>query len=64
MRRTCHFCRTCDTNAPCRHAELARPSMEGAGIDVFSTARRAGFPIRVVRHERDGQNYYGLIGID
>ena len=60
----CLLCRTCDTSAPCRHAERARPSMESAGIDVYSTARRAGFPIRVVRHRRDEQNYYGLVGLD
>jgi predicted metal-binding protein len=60
----CRLCRTCDTDAACSHPERARPSMEGAGIDVFATARRAGLPIQVVRHERDLQNYYGLIGID
>ena len=60
----CQLCKTCDTDAPCCHAERARPSMESAGIDVYATAHRAGLPIRVVRHERDEQNYYGLIGID
>ena len=60
----CTLCRTCDTSVPCRHGERARPSMEACGIDVYATARRAGLPISVVRHERDEQNYYGLIGID
>jgi predicted metal-binding protein len=60
----CSLCRTCDTGAPCKHADRARPSMEACGIDVFSTAQRAGFPIHVVRHERDDQNYFGLIGIE
>jgi predicted metal-binding protein len=60
----CGLCRTCDTSAPCKHADRAPPSMEACGIDVFSTARRAGFPIRVVCQERDDQNYFGLIGIE
>ena len=60
----CPWCRTCDTSAPCRHPEMARPAMEAAGIDVFATARRAGFPIHVVKHGRDAQNYYGLIAIE
>jgi predicted metal-binding protein len=60
----CQLCRTCDTSAPCKHADRARPSMEACGIDVFSTARRAGFPINVVRQDSDDQNYFGLIGIE
>ena len=60
----CQLCRTCHTDAPCKHAELARPSMEACGIDVFSTARRAKFPIHVVRTESDDQNYFGLIAIE
>ena len=60
----CKLCRTCDSDAPCKHAELARPSMEACGIDVFSTARRAKFPIHVVRTESDDQNYFGLIAIE
>jgi predicted metal-binding protein len=60
----CRLCRDCDLEAPCRHAERARPSMEASGIDVFATARRAGFTIRVVRHRRDDQNYFGLVAIE
>ena len=60
----CRLCRTCDPAQPCRHSERARPSMEASGIDVFATARRAGFPIQVVRSRRDHDHYYGLVGID
>ena len=60
----CSLCRSCDTSAPCQHADRARPSMEACGIDVFSTARRAGFPIHVVRHANDDWDRFGLIGID
>lgn len=60
----CQLCRRCDPAAPCRHPEHARPAMEACGIDVFATARHAGFPIAVVRTSADPRNYFGLIGID
>ncbi|MDD8025476.1 MAG: DUF2284 domain-containing protein [Acidobacteriota bacterium] len=61
----CHFCRTCPVEGGwCRHSERARPSMEACGIDVFATAKRAGFPIKVVRTRRQSPNYYGLILVD
>ncbi len=61
----CYFCRRCPVEeGRCRHAERARPSMEACGIDVFTTARKAGFPIEVVRTRRQCPNYYGLVLID
>jgi len=50
--------------AACRHPDLARPSMEAAGIDVFATARAAGLPIEVVRSEGCPQNYYALVLVE
>jgi Predicted metal-binding protein len=32
----------------CRHLDLVRPTMEGAGIDVFGTARNVGWDIRTI----------------
>ncbi|MCU0632574.1 MAG: DUF2284 domain-containing protein [Methanolinea sp.] len=32
----------------CRHMDLVRPSMEAAGIDVFATARNAGWELHTV----------------
>ncbi|HUW18755.1 MAG TPA: DUF2284 domain-containing protein [Sedimentisphaerales bacterium] len=61
----CYFCRTCPIEqGQCRHPERARPAMEACGIDVFSTVRKAGFPIEVVRTTRQCPNYYGLILVD
>jgi predicted metal-binding protein len=57
----CHLCESCNLQKGCRHAEQARPSMESCGIDVFSTARTAGYPIKVVRDNTCPQNYYGLL---
>jgi len=61
----CSFCSRCPIEEKqCRHAERARPSMEACGIDVYSTAKKAGFPIEVVRTRRQCPNYYGLILVD
>ncbi|UCG46555.1 MAG: DUF2284 domain-containing protein [Phycisphaerales bacterium] len=62
---SCYLCKKCPVEeGQCRHAERARPAMEACGIDVFTTAKKAGFPIEVVRTERQCPNYYGLILVD
>jgi predicted metal-binding protein len=61
----CNFCKTCPIeDRQCRHSELARPSMEACGIDVYSTVRKAGLPIEVVKTHRQCPNYYGLLLVD
>ena len=61
----CYFCKKCPVDERlCRHAERARPAMEACGIDVFSTVKKAGFPLEVVRTRRQCPNYYGLILVD
>lgn len=61
----CYFCKECDLEEKiCKHADKARPSMEACGIDVFSTVKKVGFPIEVVRSTRQCPNYYGLILVD
>ena len=61
----CYFCKECNVEEQqCQHPERARPAMEACGIDVFSTAKKAGFPIEVVRTTRQCPNYYGLILVD
>jgi len=55
----CIFCETCipeETGGPvdaaakrfCRHADVMRPSMEAAGMDVFATARSVGWPLSTI----------------
>ncbi|MBN1973877.1 MAG: DUF2284 domain-containing protein [Sedimentisphaerales bacterium] len=61
----CCFCKNCPVkNGQCKHPERARPAMEACGIDVFSTVKKAGFPIEVVRIRRQCPNYYGLVLVD
>jgi predicted metal-binding protein len=57
----CNLCETCDLKKGCKHTDQARPSMEACGIDVYRTARTAGYPIEVVRDSTCHQNYYGLL---
>jgi len=61
----CYLCKSCAAEpGKCRHAEKARPAMEACGIDVYTTVRKAGLPIEVVRNTRQCPNYYGLILVD
>lgn len=61
----CSFCETCPLKpGSCAHAEKARPAMEACGIDVYTTVRRAGMPIEVVRSRRQQAHYYGLLLVD
>lgn len=61
----CYFCNECAVEQEqCRHPERARPAMEACGIDVYSSVRKAGFPIEVVRTTSQCPNYYGLILVD
>jgi predicted metal-binding protein len=60
----CEFCRVCAYPKPCRHPEMARPSMEACGIDVYATARRTGFSINVIKNYHEVPKYFGLILIE
>ncbi len=62
---SCLFCETCTMQeGTCRHSEKARPSMEACGIDVYTTVKRAGLPIEVVKNRRQCPNFYGLLLVD
>jgi predicted metal-binding protein len=62
----CPLCKECakSTQEPCRFGDRARPSMEGAGIDVFQTARNNGFPIVPLKEVTETQNLYSLMLVD
>lgn len=60
----CELCRECNLEGPCAHPSEARPSMEACGIDVFQTARKAGFPIEVVARRRDAPHFYSLLLVE
>jgi predicted metal-binding protein len=72
---TCLFCKKCIIQEDsmkgipadvarryCRHKNKARPSLEAAGIDVFSTVRNAGFELEVIdENNLENMKHFGLI---
>jgi predicted metal-binding protein len=57
----CRLCPKCNISGTCRFPDLARPSMEACGIDVFTTVRRNGFRIDVVKDTKTVPNFFGLV---
>jgi predicted metal-binding protein len=60
----CDRCKACNIGGTCLHADRARPSMEGCGIDVFKTAREQGLPINVVQNHSVARDIYGLVLVE
>ena len=60
----CALCTTCAVSATegtCRNTRDARPSMEGAGIDVYETVRRAELNLRILRDKGEFVRYFALL---
>ncbi len=60
----CRLCKQCDLEGACRNPEQARPSMEGCGIDVYTTVRAAGWELEVVRSTEETPHFFGLVLVD
>ena len=60
----CDICDSCSRGAVCPTPEKARPSMEGCGVDVFTTVRNAGWTIEVVQDEGDAYRFFALVLVD
>jgi predicted metal-binding protein/ubiquinone/menaquinone biosynthesis C-methylase UbiE len=57
----CPVCSECAPRGRCRHPELARPSLESCGVDVYATSRRAGLALEPVAHRLGFVKYIGLV---
>jgi predicted metal-binding protein len=58
----CKLCEDCDVEAGyCIKPDEARPSMEGCGIDVFETAKNAGYDMKVLTSRDQEYLWYGLL---
>jgi predicted metal-binding protein len=57
---TCYYCTEC-TLEGCIHPELARPSMEACGTDVYITVRNTGFNLNVVKNRDEQANFFWII---
>lgn len=60
----CSLCESCTGKGPCKNTVHARPSMEGAGIDVFETARRAGASLRTLQSKDEFVKYFALMLVE
>jgi predicted metal-binding protein len=60
----CNFCKPCDITQPCKFEDLARPSMEACGIDVYATLANVGYKLKVVTSHDQIWHYSGLILIE
>jgi predicted metal-binding protein len=57
----CPVCKACPEDGTCRRPDQARPSMEGSGIDVYTTARKAGIRLEPVTDKDQYVKYIGLV---
>lgn len=63
----CSICGDCSACGPypgdgvCRNPGKPRPSMEGAGIDVFETVRRAGIDLKTLKNQDEFVKYFALL---
>jgi predicted metal-binding protein len=57
----CTVCNQCSSQGECVRSDLARPSMEASGIDVFQTAIDAGLYLAPVKERGQYVKYIGLL---
>jgi len=62
----CALCPECAgrTGESCRNVMMARPSFHSVGIDVFSTAKKLGLPLKALRSEDEEQNWYAAVWLN
>ena len=60
----CDICSACADGKECPTPEKARPSMEGCGVDVFTTVRAAGRTIETVKDRDDQYRFFALVLAD
>jgi predicted metal-binding protein len=62
---SCNICKTCqEKKEDCVEPKMSRPTPEALGIDVFSTVRRAGYPIQVLSDYSQKMNRYAFLLIE
>jgi predicted metal-binding protein len=62
---SCALCAECAaTREECKEPKRARPTPEAMGVDVFSTVRKTGYPIRVLSDYDQTMNRYAFLLIE
>jgi predicted metal-binding protein len=60
----CPVCPQCPSDGTCRHHNLARPSMEGSGIDVYTSVKNGGWSLSPVKEKGHYVTYIGLFLVE
>jgi len=61
----CRVCEECSgVRDECKHPQLARPCPEALGVDVFSTVKKLGFPIQVLKNYNEEMNRYSFLMVE
>ncbi|MFX0115448.1 MAG: DUF2284 domain-containing protein, partial [Candidatus Hodarchaeota archaeon] len=62
---SCELCEECTKErATCNHPKLSRPPPEGMSVDVYTTVKRVGYPIEVLKDYSDTMNRYAFLMVD
>ncbi len=62
---SCNFCLECGAaQAGCKEPRLSRPSPDALGMDVYSTVRKLGYPIKVLANYDETMNRYAFLLIE
>jgi len=62
---TCELCDECQVLPEnCKHPKFPRPTPEALCIDVFSTVRKVGYPINVLKDYSETMNRYAFLLIE
>ncbi|MBN2531467.1 MAG: DUF2284 domain-containing protein [Spirochaetales bacterium] len=61
----CCLCRKCTgSRILCMHKKLSRPGADALGVDVYSTVRKLGYPIEVLKDYNQTMNRYSFLLIE
>jgi len=62
---TCYLCKDCSaTRSRCLNKKLARPAPEALAVDVYSTVKQVGYPIKVLSDYSQKMNRYAFLMIE
>jgi predicted metal-binding protein len=62
---SCKLCSECvESREECAHPKQARPGADALAIDVFSTARKLGYPIEVLTDKSQAMNRYAFLLVE
>ncbi|MHA1513625.1 MAG: DUF2284 domain-containing protein [Candidatus Hodarchaeales archaeon] len=61
----CNICEECvNSLKDCKHPKQSRPTAEAMAVDLFSTVKQVGYPIKVLKDYTETMNRYALLMVD